>query len=275
MESILMKNQKLECELTVLYIKDNIWFVGREIADILGYKNERDALHKHVRDKHKCKLRDLSNCRDLRQNEKVKPATVLISEPGLYSLIMHSKLEKAEDFQDWVVEDVLPSIRKTGQYKMKNHPIRKQLTFKIENEFDLQCKVVDFLKNQYPNSFFITPLGENQNTQEKRLRSHKLGYLKGMPDIIICNLHTKYNGFAIELKSPKGTGIVSDDQSQMLTQFKDNNFKTLVSNSYDECIVSIINYFEDVRIKCDHCSSRFKSIDSRRNHYKHFHKIEL
>ena len=80
-------------------------------------------------------------------------------EPGLYYIVMRSNKEEAIEFQTWVFEDVLPSIRKTGQYKLQEHPVQKKLTFKIENEFDLQCKVVNFIKNNYPNSLFVSTLG--------------------------------------------------------------------------------------------------------------------
>ncbi|MBQ6975549.1 MAG: hypothetical protein IJQ16_03240 [Selenomonadaceae bacterium] len=86
------------------------YFVGKDVATALGYSNFRDALARHVRDKHK---KDGVVIRDsIGRNQK----PTLISEAGLYALIMRSNLPKAEDFQDWVVEEVLPAIRKTGAY---------------------------------------------------------------------------------------------------------------------------------------------------------------
>ena len=81
---------------------------------------------------------------------------------------------------------------------------------------DLQVKVVSFLKKRYPHSLFTVTLGENQDTVHKRIDSFKKGYLRGSPDLIINNLHKHYTGFCIEVKSPKGNGVLSPDQSMIL-----------------------------------------------------------
>ena len=138
-----------------------------------------------------------------------------------------------------------------------NHKCCDSLLFKIENETDLHTKVVSFLKKRYPYSIFTATLGENQG--KKRIESHKKGYLRGSPDLIINNLHKHYTGFAIEFKNPKGNGILSDDQSKMLWQYQNNSFKTLVSNDYDYIIEQFIEYFRDVRIKCSYCSRKYIS----------------
>ena len=201
--------------------------------------------------------------------------TIYINESGLYSLILRSKLESARVFKRWVTKDVLPSIRNTGRYVYDdmNHKYTDSLTFKIETETDLHAKVVSFLKKRYPHSLFSATLGENQDTSKKRLDSHRKGYLRGSPDLIINNLHKQYTGFAIEVKSPTGKGFLSYDQSKMLQQYENNGFKTLVSNDYDHIIEQLIEYFRDVRIKCLHCSRKFISSQSIKNHIKSFHKL--
>jgi hypothetical protein len=133
---------------------------------------------------------------------------------------------------------------------------------------------VSFIKKQYPESLFIATLGELQDTQDKRIKAFNMGYIKGTPDIIIQNLHKKYNGFVIEFKSPKTGGIVSDEQAKMLNVYNNNNFKTLISNDYDEILIQLIDYFRDVRIKCQHCNNKFKSSNTLKNHHKYFHRIE-
>ena len=146
------------------------------------------------------------------------------------------------------------------------------LTFKIESETDLHLKVVSFLKKRYPHSLFTVNLGENQNTSIKRIESHRKGYLRGSPDLIINNLHKHYTGFAIEFKSPQGNGVLSPDQSMMLPQYQNNGFKTLVSNDYDHIIEQLIEDFRDVRILCSYCPRRYISSQSLKNHIKSFHK---
>ena len=144
----------------------------------------------------------------MERNEK---NTIYINESGLYSLILRSELESAQVFKRWVTKEVLPSIRKTGRYSYDdiNHKYDDSLTFKIENELDLHIRVVSFLKKRYPNSIFTGTLGENQDTNKKRIVSHQKGYLRGSPDLIINNLHKHYTGFTIEFKNPKEIGFLS------------------------------------------------------------------
>lgn len=85
------------------------WFVGKDIATALGYKNPQKALRDHVPDKFKT----------VNETFTVNgTAPILINEAGMYKLVFRSKLENAEKFSDWVCEDVLPSIRKTGSYSL-------------------------------------------------------------------------------------------------------------------------------------------------------------
>ena len=196
-----------------------------------------------------------------------------LKEPGLYYILMRSNKTTAKPFQRWICEEVVPSIRQTGSYKLGQHPTFKQFTFKIETEYDLHTKVVNFLKNQYPDSLFAASLGENQDTAVKRLKSYKMGYLKGSPDLLINNLHKEYRGFAIEFKTPKGTGTVTDEQSKMLKKYERNHFKTLVTNDYDECVLQIVKYFEEVRVQCEFCDCKFKTSESLASHHKFFHRI--
>ena len=193
----------------------------------------------------------------------------------MYSLILQSKLESAKAFKRWITKDVLPSVRKTGRYSYDgmNHKYNDSLTFKFENETDLHVKVVSFRKKRYPHSLFTVTLGENQDTVHKRIDSYKKGYLRGSPDLIINNLHKRYSDFTIEMKSPKGNGVLSPDQSMMLRQYENNGFKTLVSNDYDHVIEDILEYFKDIRMKCTFCPRKFVSSQTLKNHIKSVHKM--
>ena len=264
-----------ENEITVIKCRDEIWFRGKDIAKALGYEKTRNAILKHVDDDDKSILEDLRRGPQIRAPFKNEQGgSIFINESGLYSLIFGSKLESAKAFKRWVTKDVLPSIRKTGRYDYcMNHKYNNALTFKIENETDLHVKVVSFLKKRYLHSLFTVKLGENQDAVHKRIDSFKKGYLRGSPDLIINNLHKHYTGFAIEMKSPKGNGILSPDQSLILLQYQNNGFKTLVSNEYDHIIEQVIEYFRDVGIKCSFCPRRFISSQSLRNHINGFHKM--
>lgn len=91
-----------------LAINGEPYFVGRDVAEILGYSNTRDALAKRVdaEDKGVAKCDTLGGTQEL----------VVINESGLYSLILSSKLPNAKRFKHWVTSEVLPSIRKHGVY---------------------------------------------------------------------------------------------------------------------------------------------------------------
>ena len=86
----------------------DIWFVGKDVAEVLGYSNTRDALAKHVDNEDKADVA----IHDGRQNRSM----TIINESGLYSLVLSSKLPNAKKFKRWVTSEVLPSIRKHGIY---------------------------------------------------------------------------------------------------------------------------------------------------------------
>lgn len=199
--------------------------------------------------------------------------TTFLTEPGLYQLIFKSRKQEAVEFQMWIYEDVLPTIRKTGKYEIEPPEYHERLTFKIETEKDLQQKVVNFIRNTFPQALILASLGELQDNIQKRIECKKSGYEKGTPDIIINNLHKRYNGFAIEFKSPTGEGVLSASQSAMIEKYKQNNYKVMVSNNYDLILMSIIEYFHNVRIACPHCDGKFKNNSTLKNHKKYFHKI--
>lgn len=92
-------------------IKDGeIWFIGKDAADILGYANTRDALLKRVDEEDK--LDGVAICDSIGREQ----TPILINESGLYSLILSSKLPTAKKFKRWITGEVLPSIRKHGGY---------------------------------------------------------------------------------------------------------------------------------------------------------------
>ena len=94
--------------IRTLEIDGEPWFVGKDIAVILGYSNPRDALAKHVDDEDKgvAKCDTPGGVQDL----------TVINESGLYSLVLSSKLSTAKKFKRWVTSEVIPSIRKHGVY---------------------------------------------------------------------------------------------------------------------------------------------------------------
>ncbi len=106
-------------EIRTVIIDGDPWFVGKDIADALGYSNPRKAIGDHVDEEDK----GVTKCDTLGGVQEL----TIVNESGLYSLIMTSKLPAAKRFKHWVTSEVLPSIRKTGAYFVPS----------VKNEHDL------------------------------------------------------------------------------------------------------------------------------------------
>lgn len=108
MEEIrVFENKKLGLIRSVV-IDGEPWFVGKDVAEILGYSNSRKAISDHIDEEDK----GVMKC----DTPGGKQSFTVINESGLYSLILSSKLPKAKEFKHWVTSEVLPSIRKHGIY---------------------------------------------------------------------------------------------------------------------------------------------------------------
>lgn len=86
------------------------WLVGKDVAEVLGYSNPRDAISKHVDEEDK----GVTKCDTLGGIQQMS----IINESGLYALVLSSKLPTAKKFRRWVTSDVLPTIRRTGSYHL-------------------------------------------------------------------------------------------------------------------------------------------------------------
>ena len=106
-------------EITTMEIDGEVWFLGKEIAEVLGYNRPQKAVNDHVDydDKKRLNFKACPNSElaSLWSGNDYSDKT-LINESGLYALIFGSKLESAKKFKKWVTSEVLPSIRKTGAY---------------------------------------------------------------------------------------------------------------------------------------------------------------
>ena len=92
-------------------VKGETYFVGKDVASGLGYKNTKNALMRHVDEEDKLGARFTTSG----QNREM----IIINESGLYSLILSSKLESARRFKRWVTSEVLPAIRRNGRYELE------------------------------------------------------------------------------------------------------------------------------------------------------------
>ncbi|HHB2467433.1 TPA: BRO family protein [Staphylococcus aureus] len=135
-----------ELPVRTLEVDGEPYFIGKDVADILGYANGRDALSKHVDAEDKL----TSQIATAGQNRNV----TIINESGLYSLIFSSKLENAKRFKRWVTSEVLPTLRKTGAYQVPSDPMQAlRLMFEATEETKQEIKnvkddVIDLKENQ-------------------------------------------------------------------------------------------------------------------------------
>lgn len=90
----------------------DVWFVGKDVATALGYSNTNDALSRHVDPEDKYKGEGVA----FPDPHGTLQYPTIINESGLYSLVLSSKLPTARQFKRWVTSEVLPAIRKTGEY---------------------------------------------------------------------------------------------------------------------------------------------------------------
>ncbi|HGN7155028.1 TPA: BRO family protein [Staphylococcus aureus] len=135
-----------ELPVRTLEVNGEPYFIGKDVADILGYANGRDALSKHVDVEDKL----ASQIATAGQNRNV----TIINESGLYSLIFSSKLENAKRFKRWVTSEVLPTLRKTGAYQVPSDPMQAlRLMFEATEQTKQEIKnvkddVIDLKENQ-------------------------------------------------------------------------------------------------------------------------------
>lgn len=104
-------------QVRTVEIDNEPWFVGKDVAEALGYAKPENAIATHV------EAEDKTTTLIQGTGSNYKSKTVVINESGLYSLILSSKLPGAKEFKRWVISEVIPSIRKTGGYTLKPKPM--------------------------------------------------------------------------------------------------------------------------------------------------------
>ena len=141
-------------DVRVVEVDNEPWFVGKDVAEILGYSNPRKALIDHVDNEDK----GVTKCDTLGGIQEI----TTINESGLYSLILSSKLPNAKKFKKWVTNEVLPSIRKHGAY-MTDNTLEEALTSpdflirlatELKNEKEARKKAEDKIAEDKPKVLF-------------------------------------------------------------------------------------------------------------------------
>lgn len=145
-----------------LVIDNEPWFVGKDVAEALGYKNVRDSLARHIDSDDK---RDGVVIHDSMGREQ-KP--IIINESGLYSLILSSKLESAKKFKHWVTSEVLPTLRKTGSYAKVPTDPRELLMLTIKAH-EQTAQRVDVLEEKVSDLEKSTTIDSSQQYTLERI----------------------------------------------------------------------------------------------------------
>lgn len=148
--------------------KGEPWFCGNDVATALGYANPRDAITKFCKEKGVVK-------RDTPTSGGLQSMTY-INEANMYRLVFGSKLETAEQFQDWVVEEVLPTLRKTGSYSVKS-PVDSVV---YSENFLERCKALTAILEEEEKKKQLAVAKEKEKTME----AHKA--LSSVKDDYVC-----------------------------------------------------------------------------------------
>lgn len=206
MEEIQIFNSGEFGDIRTVTINNEPWFVGKDVAKALKYKDTSDALKKHISEDDKLTRRftDSGQSREM----------YIINESGLYSLIFGSKLDSAKRFKRWVTSEVLPSIRRTGSYGIPL-TIPEQIQLLARGNVELERKIdtiqsdVEAIKADLP----IFPIeAERITTATKKKGVEVLGGInssayrnKGLRQKLYSNLYSnlKYNFGVRSYKSIK------------------------------------------------------------------------
>lgn len=180
MSNVTVFNNEAFGALRTIERDGEIWFVASDVAKALGYRNISDALSKHCRYVAKCDIPHPQGKGTLGIN--------IIPEGDLYRLIIRSKLPAAEQFEEWVFDEVLPSIRKTGKYEIPKQSIDKDL--------EIKKLAVETMKVRTEQSKLLLSIADTVSNElyKETLKSVAVATLTGKEYLplpkIECNYHT-------------------------------------------------------------------------------------
>ncbi|MDE6833962.1 MAG: hypothetical protein K2J39_06950, partial [Ruminococcus sp.] len=158
MNDIQIFNHEKFGRIRTVVIDGETWFCGRDVCNALGYRNGSDTIKKHCNQKGVAKRYTLT--------KRGSQMMTYINEPNLYRLIAHSKLEKAQEFEIWIFEEVLPTIRKTGGYGYQKC---------------IDCRIFEKLNDMHNDIISIkTEFSENLNEKTLKEDNFRTNNKKGV-----------------------------------------------------------------------------------------------
>lgn len=234
----------------------NSWFYAIQIAKILDYKLQNKAIRELVDEKYKCQLYELvDNPKEIHPN--AQPNSIYINESGLYDFLINSKQPKAKEFHKWLVEEVLPQLKKYGEYKLgeKYKAEIDKANAKIKSmKGTLKKYENNRKKNKYPTGglvYVLRPI----NGDKKLLKIGKTGNLT--PRLNTYNTSVPDNMEVLYTLTVENPTAVEYCMKGMLYDYKYRENK-----EYYECslknIIDVINKCDKIIKKeyyCDKCKT--------------------
>lgn len=150
-------------EVRAITYNSEPFFVGKDVASVLGYKNESDAIRSHVAEEDKEILKSQNTTLENIPNRGL----TIINESGLYALIFGSKLDTAKRFKRWVTSEVLPSIRKRGLYAtdelLDNPDLLIQVATELKNEREQRLIAEQRINELQPKATYYDLVLQNKS----------------------------------------------------------------------------------------------------------------
>ena len=221
---MIFENKRVE----VLEFNGNILFNPKHVAECLDIKNINDAIA-NFNEKQKIKLRnlDIANT-DIRKLNNA--GENFLTESGVYKLIFKSRKEEAERFQDWVTDEVLPSIRQTGVYEVKGLSKELQAIFAIDKKQQQIEQNVKAVKDDLEDFKGNAPLFNIEcDTLQKSLRGKVIKELGGKKSLA-------YKDKSIRTK------MYIDAQNQLKREFDVSSYKAIKRCQLDDALKAIEAY---------------------------------
>ena len=202
-------------------IDNEVWFVGKDLADALGYSNTRDAVSKHVDDEDKL-------VSQFATSGQIRNMTV-VNESGLFSLVVDSSLPMAKKFRKWITSEVIPQIRKTGSYGVPQTSAG-QIQLLAQGHVELEQKI-DAVNDDFQN--FKTDLPMLPAEIEEVTRAAKRRGLR----VLGGKLSNAYSDRSLVTK------VYKDIYEQIHRQFGVESFKA-IKRREKETVIKLINSYE-------------------------------
>lgn len=213
-------------QIRTVTIGEEPWFAGFDVADALGYKNQSDAIAKHVEDEDKQTVlkSQITTLAGIPNR-----GLTFVNESGLYALIFGSKLESAKRFKHWVTSEVLPAIRKTGSYQKPKSALEQlQLAQQAILEVDEKITAVDEDLQNFKQDMPILGIEESRITAAVRKKG--------------VNCLGGKESEAYQDKSLRGK-VYADIYGQLKREFGVATYKA-IKRSQCESAVSVIQEYE-------------------------------